>query len=770
MFSRILSFLVLRCLVLLAVLFICPTMPGQSPDTPDTNERPVIHTTSREVLLDLVVRDKHQHAVKDLRQDEVQVYEDGVLQKVRVFHNVQGAEELRTERSLAHSQASPTAETPDVAQQVAQQVAQPLNSLRQVNFVSVVFAQIAPLNLEFARESVQEFLKNDTLPNTYVTIYKLHHSLRIVQAYTGDKDALAKAVNVAAKGQYGNDDLGVSAEVGGGANAAIQAAVANIVSSPLSGATTVAAAQNLALNPLPAILLDPLWSRNAASQDASLALGNALMTQIHMASGLRFTDSLVNGMDAIDSLRELIRGQEKLPGRKVILYLADGLAFPMDRRDAVDNVISYANRTGVAIYTIDTRGLNLEDPLARSLSAMERAGAESVATRADPANGHFEDDDVQLTTVLSTAENMRELAESTGGFAVTNTNQIAAPMQRMMEDIRTHYELAYTPTSTNYDGHFRKIEVKVSRPKVTVQTRKGYFALPELNGAPLQPFEVTALNAINSRPVPVGFPYQISMMKFRPKKDAVEYEVAFEIPLSGLRVVSNPKTGRARVQTSLVALIHDANGEIVGKVSRNLSRDLSTADLGQLGNDRILYAETVELPKGHYVVDTAVTDEQTGKTTVKRVAVFVDPGNLGVSSLQLVRRLDPLAGPRDPMDPLEVDNGRIVPTLVDSVKSTKPVDLYFVVYPAQSSAASGVASGATPGTTPVATDDLKATLQVFREGREVARKPLDMSKQEADGSIPMLVRVSPDPGQCDVLITARQGALVAQSGLSVKIE
>jgi hypothetical protein len=59
---------------------------------------------------------------------------------------------------------------------------------------------------------------------------------------------------------------------------------------------------------------------------------------------------------------------------------------------------------------------------------------------------------------------------------------------------------------------------------------------------------------------------------------------------------------------------------------------------------------------------------------------------------------------------------------------------------------------------------------MFREGKEVARKPLDLSKPGADGSIPMLVRLSPDPGQCDVVITARQGGLVAQSSLSVTVQ
>ena len=58
----------------------------------------------------MVVRDKHHHAVSNLRQDEVEVYEDGVRQSIRAFHNVGGAEQLQTERAAAHSEsASPAA-------------------------------------------------------------------------------------------------------------------------------------------------------------------------------------------------------------------------------------------------------------------------------------------------------------------------------------------------------------------------------------------------------------------------------------------------------------------------------------------------------------------------------------------------------------------------------------------------------------------------------------------------------------------------------------
>ena len=211
--------------------------------------------------------------------------------------------------------------------------------------------------------------------------------MKIVQGYTDDKDALVKAVNAASKGLY-TGGLGLSAAVASSSNATVQANASNVLSSPLSSPAAISAAQNAVLDPMPAIVSDPLWARNAASEDVSVTLGNALLTQAHMETGLRFVESLSNGMDAMDSLRELVRSQEKLPGRKVILYLSDGITYPVGRRDFVDSLISYANRSGVSFYTIDTRGLSVDDPMMKSLTAMERAGAESSAQKSDPANGH----------------------------------------------------------------------------------------------------------------------------------------------------------------------------------------------------------------------------------------------------------------------------------------------------------------------------------------------------------------------------------------------
>src|SRR5579862_771530 len=265
--ARILLAFALNALVALPAS-LCQTSP---PSIAEPN-RPVIHSTTREVLLDMVVRDKHHHAVTDLRPEEVEIYEDGVRQNVRVFRNIHGLDELASERDDAGTQKATVPVKGGEAPHT-------LNTMRQINFVSVVFAQIAPLDLEFARHAVQEFLKTDNLPNTYVTIYRLDRTLQILQPYTVDKDSLAKAVDVATKGLRGGGQLDVSSEVASSAVASLTATAENILASPTTGPATAQAVMNLLTNPLPGVAVDPLFAANAASQDVSVQLGNALLTQ-----------------------------------------------------------------------------------------------------------------------------------------------------------------------------------------------------------------------------------------------------------------------------------------------------------------------------------------------------------------------------------------------------------------------------------------------------------------------------------------------------------
>ena len=169
---------------------------------------------------------------------------------------------------------------------------------------------------------------------------------------------------------------------------------------------------------------------------------------------------------------------------------------------------------------------------------MKRAGALSSAQVADPQSGRIQDDDIQLTSVSTDQQTMQELAEDTGGIAVSNTNQIEEPVQRMMEDIRTHYEGSLIrppqPTTTGTSARSRS---RSRSPRSWCRRAAAILLLARLNGEPLQPFEVMALKAINKRPHAFDFPYHVAAMEFRPKENAVDYEVAFEVPTSALTVV-----------------------------------------------------------------------------------------------------------------------------------------------------------------------------------------------------------------------------------------
>jgi Ca-activated chloride channel family protein len=68
------------------------------------------------------------------------------------------------------------------------------------------------------------------------------------------------------------------------------------------------------------------------------------------------------------------------------------------------------------------------------------------------------------------------LAKETGGFLIDNTNDLTSGFARMQQERTTYYLLGYQPTNTAADGKFRRVTVKVKRPRVTVRARPGYLA------------------------------------------------------------------------------------------------------------------------------------------------------------------------------------------------------------------------------------------------------------------------------------------------------
>ena len=73
---------------------------------------------------------------------------------------------------------------------------------------------------------------------------------------------------------------------------------------------------------------------------------------------------------------------------------------------------------------------------------------------------------------------MRKLTEATGGRVINVGNKfdkLREAFDQIAAELRSQYNLGYTPTNTVQDGGYRKLEIK-SKQSYKIQTRAGYYA------------------------------------------------------------------------------------------------------------------------------------------------------------------------------------------------------------------------------------------------------------------------------------------------------
>ena len=111
-----------------------------------------------------------------------------------------------------------------------------------------------------------------------------------------------------------------------------------------------------------------------------------------------------------------------------------------------------ANRANATIYTLDPRGL----------SSVVDFGAVNV------------DQSEWRTHIQKTTSTLRYMAEETGGFAMVNTNDFVSELKRVDAETSDYYLLGFTSSNPDPAKRTRRLEVKVTRPGVTVASRRAY--------------------------------------------------------------------------------------------------------------------------------------------------------------------------------------------------------------------------------------------------------------------------------------------------------
>jgi VWFA-related protein len=160
------------------------------------------------------------------------------------------------------------------------------------------------------------------------------------------------------------------------------------------------------------------------------------------------------------TLRRVAEAVVGHPGHKNMIWVGRGFPairwadVPVDTENRVNNAVqdcvNVLRDARVTLYTIDPAGLQIDPGVYGAAAAFN-----------DPFGGEYQ---------------FNRLAKATGGRTLYGRNDVDAEIGTAIRDGASFYTLTYRPQNTSLDpSKFRKINVTLYRPGLTVYTREGYY-------------------------------------------------------------------------------------------------------------------------------------------------------------------------------------------------------------------------------------------------------------------------------------------------------
>lgn len=282
----------------------------------------------------------------------------------------------------------------------------------------------------------------------------------------------------------------------------------------------------------------------------------------------------------------------------------DGMALLRDSQDAV----SAAARANVNIYAIDPRGLAVgdEDMITVSGSA--------------PDNHSLGLNSTELADELRRGQDsLRELSDQTGGFAAVGSNDFDSAFDRIAQENGTYYLLGYYPANERRDGAFRRIAVKLTRPGAfEVKARRGY-AIPTARtgkGATgantTTPPEVSELRIALDNPLEVP-DFRFSVFAATLRGAAGKAVVALTLHFDGRDVAFGGRSGaggrkaeEAALDLSYAAV--DATGRVAGGNRQRITMAVKPETYRRILEAGFRVQSRLELAPGRYQLRLAARE------------------------------------------------------------------------------------------------------------------------------------------------------------------
>src|SRR5579872_2510674 len=596
-------------------LVISGLAPAQQPATP--TEGAIIRTGTNEVLLDVVVRDKKGQRVTNLDAAELEILDNGIPRKVTSFRLIEDDQVI-----AGKEQAPQTRLTEE------NKARKPVDLERQIRVVTLIFNRLDLNARTIARTAALDLLKNEFPQNVYMGVLVLGDSLQALQPFTNDIGLLRKAVERATGGAYSefiSDSARIEQEMQQQLGPATAGESVGEQVQAMSDATGGSGGRGPSGNP------------------AGAAMAQMMLNMLQLA---RTSELAQTGRSAIWGLIDVVSQQYRLPGRKSILFFSSGFGIPQGMEEPWRVLISTANRFNVTFYSIDARGLGTTAMNQEAVSELKDAASASRANLrkgtglVTPAMAQAFDTAIN-SGKANTQDTLANLAQSTGGFLIANTNDFRDQLRKVSEDIATYYQVTYDPKIDKYDGAFHTIEVHSARPGLRIQARSGYFALPPAAGSAgviLAPYELSLIQSLSQRPLPHEFAFQSAGMHFRGSAGEPQVSVVLDVPIGNVTMRQLSATGPYEGAVDYIALVRNAEGAVVHKLRGEVPLAATADQLPAAKDSHFIYQERANLAPGRYTLETAVKD-RAGEKTSSRKSVFIVPPEapgLALSSVALI--------------------------------------------------------------------------------------------------------------------------------------
>jgi VWFA-related protein len=294
----------------------------------------------------------------------------------------------------------------------------------------------------------------------------------------------------------------------------------------------------------------------------------------------------------LEALKTVSESLAAIEGRrKALLLFGDGIDVdimnPLEPRLIFEarDAFAAAARANVAIYGIHSLGLTgvIDEGIANN-------------TRASVLSG--------MSRLME--QNLQVLADQTGGFAAIRQNDFTDAYARVVREMSSYYLVAYQPANER-DGVAHTIQVRVTRPGLTVRARQGYESRRAAATANSLATPSAVLSETLASALPVtGLTFDVFAAPFRNTSRQAAVLLGIEVPAAALTL------GRAgTVELSYVAV--DAQGKIRATDSNTIALDrISAATRQRIERTGVRALNRLELPPGRYQLRVAAYETAGG--------------------------------------------------------------------------------------------------------------------------------------------------------------